>query len=123
MKRLTQLALGLFQLGCAPDFGGLDIDLVAGPPEAKVDADAVVVPMGSVVAFEATPISLQDRRRYDENDELELSSLDEDIALVAPGPRGDLWTVLGIAQGGTELEVRINGKLETRVPLIVGPSS
>ena len=123
MKRLSLLALALLQLACAPDFGGLHIDLVAGPAEAQVDADAVIVPAGSVVAFEATPIPLQDRREYDEDDELVLSSTDEDIALVAPGSRDDLWTVLGIAEGETELEVRINGSVESRIPLIVEAGS
>lgn len=123
MKRLSLLGLALFQLACAPDFGGLDIDLVAGPTEAQVDADGVVVPEGSVVAFEATPIPLQDRREYDEDDELTLSSLNEEIALVAPGTRSGLWTVLGIAAGETELEVLINGKVETRIPLVVEPAS
>ena len=123
MKRLGLLALAMLQLACAPDFGGLNIELVAGSVEAQVDADAVIVPEGSVIAFEATPIPLQDRRKYDKDDELVLSSTDEEIALVAPGTDDDLWTVLGIAEGETELEVRINGKVETRIPLIVAPGS
>ena len=62
MKRLGLLALAMLQLACAPDFGGLNIELVAGSVEAQVDADAVIVPEGSVIAFEATPIPLQERR-------------------------------------------------------------
>lgn len=121
MKRARlALALALLAFGCAPsaDYDGLSFEAKSAPPvPVSFEPDRIEIPVGIAVKIEVTLHS--EGRRYDEDDLLTLRADDEDVLEVYNAGSDREFVFVGLREGDTCLEVRVNRKekecIEVRV--------
>jgi hypothetical protein len=113
------VALMLLGAGaCTPRYDVLELEWISGPAQAEVSSSELSVPEGRLVVFSVDPVSAG-LRDYDAIDELELTSESPAVARIEQGLATGTWMLMGVAQGQTMLEVRINGELEDRIAVDV----
>ena len=103
---------------CTPSYETLEVERIRGSSDAEVSASGFVVPEGTVVVFTADAVS-SSVREYQVTEVLELSSVDPTVARVEQGLAVGTWMIMGVAQGSTKVEVRIDGVLEDEIPVDV----
>lgn len=103
---------------CTPSYATLEVERIHGSSDAEVSADGFVVPEGTLVVFTADAVS-SSVRDYEVTEELELSSVDPSVARVEQGLAVGTWMIMGVAQGSTTIEVRIDGVREDQIPVDV----
>lgn len=103
---------------CTPSYEALEVDWIQGPVAAEVSSGELSVPEGRLVVFSAKPGSSR-IRDYDATHALELVSESPTVARVEQGLAVGTWMIMGVSQGRTVLEVRVDGELEDRIPIDV----
>jgi hypothetical protein len=108
--RGTLLAVCVALLGgCAPEFETLVIEKRSSPPASvQLGGDAIVVPPGIAVVVEVEPKSAT-REEYEDDAVVELLSADARIFDVLAGTEDREFAFVGITEGETCMEVRIDG--------------
>lgn len=121
-KRSIRMGLAALVLAsataCTPSYETLEVDWIRGSSDAEASADGFVVPEGKLVVFSADAVS-SSVRDYEVTEKLELSSEEPTVARVEQGLAVGTWMVMGVAEGSTTIEVRIDGVLEDRIPVDV----
>ena len=111
MRRLVA-AVALMLTACAPDYGGLAIEIegvaLAGD---YVESRRINLVLGHVVRVHARPRSLTSKV-YEDSGRFEMVSASPDIARVYRDPEDWRWVIVGRSDGETCIEVRIDGKRE-----------
>lgn len=113
---------GLVLLGasaCGSPYETIDVEHVAGHPQAHGSDAEFSVPEGGLLVFEVDPMVRSGRRDYEPTDSLELTTVDPSVARIEQGLATDTWMLMGVAQGRTTLQVRINGAVEDEIPVEV----
>ncbi len=106
-------------VSCGPEFDYLEIDVVSEPTfDVVVDSDVVRLPAGTTVMVAAYPTS-SNRKEYDSNTELQLTSENPVVFSVSPGLHRNEFAFSGIAPGETQMEVRVDGNLEDYLDVVV----
>ena len=121
MKRARfGFALALLAFGCAPstDYDGLSFETKSVPPvPVSFESDRIEIPVGIAVKIDVTLHS--EGRAYDDDDTLSLRADDEDLLEVYGAGGGREFVFVGLREGDTCLEVRVNRKekecIEVRV--------
>jgi hypothetical protein len=109
-------------MACTSRYESVEVDRIAGDPEAIVRDEGFVVTEGRVVVFAALPKADPQRRPYDVLDTLELRSADPSVAGVERGLSSDSWLLMGSRVGETLIEVHVDGRLEEFIPVeVVAP--
>jgi hypothetical protein len=103
---------------CTPSYETLEVDRIHGSIDAEVSADGFVVPEGTLVVFKADAVS-SSARDYEVTEKLELSSVDPTVARAVQGLSVGTWMIMGVTEGSTTIEVRIDGVLEDAIPVDV----
>lgn len=116
--RVGLLALVIAGLACSPTYGSLDVGWVRGSSNGEASSRGFSVVEGKLLVFTANAASARGRD-YEVTDVLELSSEDPAVARVEQGLATGTWMLMGVAEGSTTLEVRIDGRLEERLPIDV----
>jgi hypothetical protein len=104
---------------CSPRYETIEVDRVAGHVDADVSSSAFEVPEGGLVVFSIDAESEAARRDYDAFDDVELSTEHPSVARIEQGLATGTWMLMGVREGRTVLEVRINGELEDQLPVDV----
>ncbi len=120
--RVLILVAALFAAACSPSYDGLRMTVLEGASTAEVDSAGIELVHGRVVVFEARPVSSVDKD-YEVSDTVELESTDDGVARVEPGVLVNTWMMFGVEPGDTEVEVRINGTTEDRIPVTIVSAS
>lgn len=111
MRRLGAV-LALMLTACAPDYGGLAIEIegvaLAGD---YVESRRINLVLGHVIRVHARPRSLTSQV-YEDPGRFELLSASPDVARVYRDPEDWRWVLVGRGGGNTCIEVRIDGKRE-----------
>jgi hypothetical protein len=110
MKRWSLLlACTALALGCAPgtDYDGLTFDPQSSPPvPASFESDRIEIPVGIAVKVKAKPQS--HGRNYESDDLLSLRPDDDDLLAVYSTSDARSFVFVGLREGETCVEVRIN---------------
>ncbi len=120
MKRLViALGLGLASTACAPDYGGLAIEIegvaLAGD---FVEPRRVSLVLGHVVRVHARPRSLTSNV-YEDPGRFELAPADPEIARIYRDPEDWRWVLVARAVGTTCIEVQIDNRKQECVEFTV----
>jgi len=109
---LMVLAATLAEVGCgaAP---GVAIQSVGESPAGSVSPGLISVPIGIVLAFQATT---------DGSTPVTASIDDPAVALFAPTTQTSKFVVVGLSQGQTTLHVFVGGTQATQIAVQVTPS-
>jgi len=122
MKVRHALIAGLVVLaGCDERFEHITTRKTGGSTLARVADNEIRLPAGRLVIFRVTAHALEGARDYDATDTIELSEIDSSIVRLEEGVRVDTWVAYGEHEGTTELEVRVNGRVEDQIGLEVTP--
>jgi hypothetical protein len=103
---------------CSPSYDTLEVGWIQGPVEAEASSRGFSVPEGKLVVFSAAPTS-DAGRDFEAIDVLALSSEQPTVARVEQGLAAGTWMIMGVAEGSTMIEVRIDGELEDRITVDV----
>lgn len=110
MKRAFSWVLAAcFAVGCGEDteYAGLSFELLSAPPvPVSVESDVIEIPAGIAVMVEATPES--SGRSFSDNVLLNLRADDEDRLGVYATEQDHQFVLVGLREGRTCLEVRVN---------------
>jgi hypothetical protein len=110
MKRWSLLlAFAALALGCAPgtDYDGLSFDPQSSPPvPVSFESDRIEIPVGIAVKVKAKPHS--DGRDYESDDLLSLRPDDEEVLAVYNTSDARSFVFVGLREGKTCVQVRIN---------------
>jgi len=122
MRRRALFAL-LLSLGCGddgPSYAGVEFDVISAPPlPVMIGSEALTLVAGLAVKVSATPLS--SGHEYPKKTRLALRSADPSLlAVFASEARSD-FVLVGLREGTTCLEVRIDGEVEECVPTSVQP--
>ena len=119
MRRLGSLLLVANITACAPDYGGLAIE-VEGVALAGdyVESHRVSLVLGHVVRVHARPRSLSSQV-YEAPSRFELVSSDPDIARTYRDPDDWRWVLVARDVGTTCIEVRIDNEKQECVEITV----
>lgn len=111
MRRFAAV-LALMLTACAPDYGGLAIEIegvaLAGD---YVESRRINLVLGHVVRVHARPRSLTSQV-YEDPGRFEMVSASPEVARVYRDAEDWRWVLVGRADGNTCIEVRIDGKQE-----------
>lgn len=119
-----RIRLGLITLvfagatACSPSYDTLEVGWIQGSAGAEASDREFSVQEGKLIVFSAKPESGHGRD-YEALDVLELASEAPQVARVEQGLAVGTWMIMGVARGSTTLDVRIDGKLEDRIPVEV----
>lgn len=123
MKRAKWgFALVLFALGCAPktEYDGLSFKPQSAPPvPVSFEPDRIEIPLGIAVKVQVTLHS--DGREYDSDDLLTLRADDDDVLEVYSAGNGRNFVFVGLREGDTCLEVKVNRKEQECIEVRVLP--
>lgn len=110
MKRASSWILAAcFAAGCAEDteYAGLSFELQSAPPvPVSIESDVIEIPAGIAVMVEATPES--SGRSYADNVLLSLRADDEELLGVYATEQDHTFVLVGLREGRSCLEVRVN---------------
>ena len=110
MKRFCLLSvLGLLALGCdeGTRYAGMTFEPQSSPPiPVSIESDRIEIPVGIAVKVKATPESTGDE--YKENALLSLRAEDDDLLAVYATEKEREFVFVGLREGETCLEVRVN---------------
>lgn len=111
MRRIAAV-LALMLTACAPDYGGLAIEIEGVALAGNyVESRKINLVLGHVVRVHARPRSLTSQV-YEDPGRFELVSASRDVARVYRDAEDWRWVLVGRADGTTCIEVRIDGKKE-----------
>jgi hypothetical protein len=109
---LSLFALALAAIGCAPSYGSVDFDPISAPPAfVDISEALIVMPAGVAVVVQAT-LHSDSREDYDDTYRLDLISRDRDVFTTFRRPDDREFTLVGVLEGQTCLEVRIEGDVK-----------
>jgi hypothetical protein len=103
---------------CGPSYDTLEVGWIQGPVEAEASGRGFSVPEGKLLVFSADAESSRGRD-FEATDVLELVSERPAVARVEQGLAVGTWMIMGVAEGSTMLEVRIDGELQAQIPVDV----
>jgi hypothetical protein len=115
-------ALAMLALGCAPktEYDGLSFAPKSAPPlPVSFEPDRIEIPVGIAVKVDVKLHS--DGREYDEDDLLTLRADDEDVLEVYGAGSDRSFVFVGLREGETCLEVRVNRKEQECIEVRVLP--
>jgi len=111
MRRLGAV-LALMLTACAPDYGGLAIEIEGVALSGDyVESRGINLVLGHVIRVHARPRSLTSQV-YEDPGRFELGSASPEVARVYRDPEDWRWVLVGRSSGDTCIEVRIDGKRE-----------
>lgn len=119
VRGLLGASLLLGASACGSRYDSIDVQRVAGHADAQGSDREFTVPEGGLFVFEIDPEAVASRRDYEAIDELELETRHPSVARIEQGLATGTWMLMGVAQGQTVLEIRINGELEDSIPVDV----
>jgi len=121
MKRSTTMLVCLSilavasVLGCEPEYDGLIFSLESDPPgTVEVGRQEVEISSGVAAMFHVD-IESRGPEAFDDSTELELVSQDTDVFLVRRGEGAREFVLIGVWEGETEMEVRLDCEVVDRV--------
>lgn len=116
-RRAVVLALSL--TGCAPDYGGLAIEVDGATLAGDfVEPRRINLVLGHVVRVHARPRSLSSQV-YEDPSRFELGSADLDIARTYRDPEDWRWVLVARSVGVTCIEVRVDDAKQECIELSV----
>jgi hypothetical protein len=116
------IALAVLALGCAPktEYDGLSFEPKSAPPlPVSFEPDRIEIPVGIAVKVDVKLHS--DGREYDDDDLLTLRADDEDVLEVYGAGSDRAFVFVGLREGDTCLEVRVNRKEQECIEVRVLP--
>jgi len=123
LRRITCLVTTML-LGCAPEWGSLEFELLNSPPSPHVLVDRygehIRLPEAIAVVVSAHPIS-DNGVDYDDHERVELVSENPAVFRVYRRPNRNEFVFVGVTAGTTCVEVRIDGSAEECIPVEVTP--
>jgi hypothetical protein len=112
MRHLLLLsACSVLALGCddGPHYAGLTFESQSSPPvPVSIESDRIEIPAGIAVKVKATPES--SGSQYKESAPLSLRADDDDLFAVYATEQDHEFVFVGLREGETCLEVRVNRK-------------
>ena len=122
-SRIACALAALMLMACVRDekYDGLSFDIQSSPPvPVSVEGDRIELVAGIAVKVEVRPRSAG--RSYSRNDQVSLRADDDSIFEVygAEDPRE--FVLVGLREGESCLEVRINGRMEDCIEVRVLPA-
>lgn len=110
-RRAHILLLGLFAAACADDhpiYDGVEFEVESAPPSpVSIESDRIELVVGVAVKVSAEPISRSDVD-YRDRDAFALRSDNPDILEVYNTETDRTFVLVGVAEGRTCLEVKVN---------------
>lgn len=110
MTRISLLAaLSLLTVACndGPKYAGLEFEIESPVPvPVSFESDRIEIPAGVAVQVAVDPLS--DGDDYASDDAITLRPADDDLLGVYSGTRAREFVLVGLREGDTCLEVRIN---------------
>jgi len=123
VKRLATsllFALGLLA-GCDKPYRRVAFELESTPPTpVHFDSDHISLVVGVAVQVKATP--KRARRAYDFDVRFSLQPEDAKLLSVLDGQGRHEFVFVGLSQGSTCIDVRVDGHEEECIPVDVGPA-
>lgn len=120
-RRWLGLALVLTAAsGCAPQYDTVKIHARSGAAGSRAGLDGLELRHGEVLVFEVRPQAVGDPVT-EVTMEVELESIDREIAVVRPTIMSDTWAVNGARAGTTAMNVFVDGELRETVEIVVRP--
>lgn len=106
-QRVVFVALMLGACAEGKEYSGLSFDIQSAPPvPVSVESDRIEIPVGIAVQVEVEPLS--HGRHYSSEDLLTLRADDPDLMGVYAGQHDREFVLVGLREGSTCLEVKIN---------------
>lgn len=122
MRRIVLCAL-LFAApaACAPSYGAIDIEPISTPPVSVTVRDFLIeMPAGIAVVVQVSPRS-DNQNEYDDTYKVDLISQDREIFNVYRREDRREFVLVGVAEGDTCVEVRIDGSPQDCIEVTITP--
>ena len=122
MRRARWILWAALCASCADtkDYAGLEFDVQSAPPiPVSIESDRIELTAGIAVQVEVEPLS--SGRSYTDNDVVTLRADDDDLLAVYSGEHAREFVLVGLREGRTCLEVKINRHQEECIDVRILP--